>query len=220
MISQPLSGSLSCRNPRNLRSSYALSLRKQKEGTRKRAPASCSGRLPAAACLLQAGRVFRPVLLNEFSATKQRRYFEKLATASASVLNTSKTVISLVICRTSWNLLPRWQRRNPAPWDLALWWAATSVPSPALSINVTLSILRTIFFFPELMRPFTFSRSALLSSPSTMRPSSATTETPSTSRLVIFNATFVSSSSERGSGGNPRRSRKAYQIRGNRSDES
>jgi hypothetical protein len=33
----------------------------------------------------------------------------------------------------------------------------------------------------------------LLSSPNTMRPSSATTDTPSTSRFVIFNATFVSS---------------------------
>src|ERR1700722_2434198 len=60
-------------------------------------------------------------------------------------------------------------------------------------MNVMLSIFSTIFFLPSASRPFTFSRSALLSSPSTMRPSSATTDTPSTSRFVIFNATFVSS---------------------------
>src|SRR5206468_8895326 len=40
---------------------------------------------------------------------------------------------------------------------------------------------------------------------STMRPSSATTETPSTSRFVIFKATLFSSSSQTGSGGNPDR---------------
>src|SRR5882762_922691 len=74
-----------------------------------------------------------------------------------------------------------------------------------------LSILRTIFFFPSAIRLFTFSRRALLSSPSTMRPSSATTDTPSTSRLVIFKATVYSSSWESGSGGNPGRSRQAYQ---------
>src|SRR5580692_7768904 len=60
-----------------------------------------------------------------------------------------------------------------------------------------LSMLRTIFFLPSASSPFTFSRSALLSSPRTMRPSSATTDTPSTSRFVIFNATFVSSSNYR-----------------------
>src|SRR5260370_33584726 len=40
---------------------------------------------------------------------------------------------------------------------------------------------------------------------------SATTDTPSTSRFVIFKATLFSSSSESGSGGNPGRSRQAYQ---------
>src|ERR1700742_516189 len=60
-------------------------------------------------------------------------------------------------------------------------------------MNVMLSMFSTIFFLPSASRPFTFSRSALLSSPSTIRPSSATTDTPSTSRFVIFNATFVSS---------------------------
>ena len=34
-------------------------------------------------------------------------YFPKLATASASVLYTSKMVISLVICSTSWNFVPK-----------------------------------------------------------------------------------------------------------------
>src|SRR5215472_1444293 len=61
-------------------------------------------------------------------------------------------------------------------------------------MNVTLSIFSTIFFFPSATSDFTFSRSALLSSPSTIRPSSAATVTPSTSRVVIFNATLVSSS--------------------------
>src|SRR5579862_3205464 len=60
-------------------------------------------------------------------------------------------------------------------------------------MNVMLSMFSTIFFLPSASRLFTFSRSALLSSPRTMRPSSATTDTPSTSRFVIFNATFVSS---------------------------
>src|SRR5229473_990941 len=63
-------------------------------------------------------------------------------------------------------------------------------------MNVMLSIFRTIFFFPPASKLFTFSRSALLSSPSTIRPSSATTDTPSTSRFVIFNATLFSSSLE------------------------
>src|SRR5271156_6080609 len=47
-------------------------------------------------------------------------------------------------------------------------------------------MLRTIFCFPAAIRPFNFSRSAVLSSPSTIRPSSATTEMPSTSWLVNF----------------------------------
>src|SRR5271154_4968042 len=74
------------------------------------------------------------------------------------------------------------------------------------------AIFRTIFFFPSATRDFTLSRSALLSSPSTIRPSSATTVTPSTSRVVVFNATLLSSSSERKSGGNRGRSRKAYPL--------
>src|SRR5258708_23413258 len=78
-------------------------------------------------------------------------------------------------------------------------------------MKVTLSMLRTIFFFPSAIKLLTFSRKALLSSPSTIRPSSANTDTPSTSRYVIFKATLFSSSSESGSGGNPGRSRKAYQ---------
>src|SRR5258708_11972969 len=53
-------------------------------------------------------------------------------------------------------------------------------------------MLSTIFFLPPAIRLFTFSRSALLSSPSTMRPSSATTATPSTSRFVILSAIFSS----------------------------
>src|SRR6266849_10877531 len=48
----------------------------------------------------------------------------------------------------------------------------------------------TICFLLAASRVLTLSRSAVLSSPSTMRPSSATTATPSTSRLVIFSATF------------------------------
>src|SRR6266571_2224047 len=51
-------------------------------------------------------------------------------------------------------------------------------------------MLRTIFFLPPAKRLFTFSRSALLSSPSTIRPSSATTETLFTSRFVNFSATL------------------------------
>src|ERR1700691_2400327 len=50
-------------------------------------------------------------------------------------------------------------------------------------------MLRTIFFWPDANSDFIFSRSAVLSSPSTMRPSIATTSTPSTTRSVIFNAT-------------------------------
>jgi hypothetical protein len=47
-------------------------------------------------------------------------YFAKLATASASLLYTSKTVSSLVICSTSWNLLPRCASFSAAPCDFAL----------------------------------------------------------------------------------------------------
>ena len=47
-------------------------------------------------------------------------YFAKLATASASLLYTSNTVSSLVICSTSWNLLPRCASFRAAPWDFAL----------------------------------------------------------------------------------------------------
>src|SRR6266576_656494 len=57
-------------------------------------------------------------------------------------------------------------------------------------MNVTLSMLRTIFFFPSAIKLFTFSRRALLSSPRTIRPSSATTDTPFTSQYVIFKATL------------------------------
>src|SRR5260370_23783688 len=46
-----------------------------------------------------------------------------------------------------------------------------------------------IFFCPAASSDFTFSRSALLSSPRTIRPSSAATATPSTTRSVIFSAT-------------------------------
>jgi hypothetical protein len=74
----------------------------------------------------------------------------------------------------------------------ALQCAATRMPSPRAVEYVKLSMFRTIFFFPSAIRLFNFSRRTLLSSPSTMRPSSATTDTPSTSRSVIFNAPFVS----------------------------
>src|ERR1700693_3232378 len=50
-------------------------------------------------------------------------------------------------------------------------------------------MFRTTFFWPEASSDFTFSRSEVLSSPSTMRPSIATTATPSTTRSVIFSAT-------------------------------
>src|SRR5579871_4142628 len=55
---------------------------------------------------------------------------------------------------------------------------------------------RTIFFLPEPSSVFTFSRSAVLSSPSTMRPSIDSTATPSTIRSVIFSATVTPSSLE------------------------
>src|SRR6266513_2802766 len=48
------------------------------------------------------------------------------------------------------------------------------------------AMFRTIFFFPSAIRLFSFSRRELLSSPSTMRPSSPTTVTPSTSLFFIF----------------------------------
>src|SRR5258708_40318874 len=57
-------------------------------------------------------------------------HLEKLATAAASVSQTSNTVSSLLICSTSLNLLPRWQRSNDAPWVFALQCAATRMPSP------------------------------------------------------------------------------------------
>src|ERR1019366_2044574 len=50
-------------------------------------------------------------------------------------------------------------------------------------------MFRTIFYWPAASSDFTFSRSALLSSPNTIRPSSASTATPSTTRSVIFSAT-------------------------------
>src|SRR5258707_7457516 len=79
-------------------------------------------------------------------------------------------------------------------------------------MNVMLSILSTIFFLPSAISDFTFSRSAFDSSPSTIRPSIATTVTPSTSRVVIFNATLISSWSVYRSGGNPARNGKAYML--------
>src|SRR5256885_4831343 len=48
------------------------------------------------------------------------------------------------------------------------------------------AMFRTIFFFPSAIRLFSFSRRELLSSPSTIRPSSPTTVTPSTSLFFIF----------------------------------
>src|SRR5579862_2402786 len=53
-------------------------------------------------------------------------------------------------------------------------------------------MFKIIFFWPAASMLFTFSRSALLSSPNTTRPSSSITLVPSTSRLVIFNATAQS----------------------------
>jgi hypothetical protein len=72
---------------------------------------------------------------------------------------------------------------------------------------------RTIFFFPSAIKLFNFTRRALLSSPSTMRPSSATTEMPPTSRLVIFKATFVSSPSGSSPAPTNPRNSQAYQQR-------
>ena len=45
----------------------------------------------------------------------ERNQFEKLATAAASVLQTSNTVTSLVSCKSSWNLLPRLHSLSDAP---------------------------------------------------------------------------------------------------------
>src|SRR5258708_8809390 len=59
--------------------------------------------------------------------SRDRAHFEKLATAAASVSQTSNTVSSLVICRTSWHLLPRWHRHSDAPRVFPLYCAATNV---------------------------------------------------------------------------------------------
>src|SRR5258707_7014363 len=120
-------------------------------------------------------------------------YFAKLATAASSVLKTWNTVTSFVICRISWNFVPKLLRMSDAPWTFAHMCAATRMPSPALSIYFMLSMFRIIFFLPSAIRLFNFSRRAWLSSPSTMRPSSATTYAPSTSRSVIFSATVFRS---------------------------
>jgi hypothetical protein len=64
-------------------------------------------------------------------------YFEKLATAAVSVLQTSKTVTSLVSCRSSLNFLPRLLSLSVAPWVFALTCNATNIPSPVLSIYST-----------------------------------------------------------------------------------
>src|SRR6267378_5251582 len=66
-----------------------------------------------------------------------KRYFAKLFTASASELETSKTVSRRVICNSSLVLDPRLQSRSAAPPDFALECAATSAPRPELSIIVT-----------------------------------------------------------------------------------
>src|SRR5260370_1303504 len=155
----------------------------------------CPKAISTTLCVFRSRDCRVPVPTFHPLGSRDRAQFEKLATAAASVSQTSNTVSSLVICRTSWNSLPRWHRRSDAPWVFALQCAATNVPSPELSIYLMLSMFRTICFFPSAIRLFNFSRRALLSSPSTMRPSSATTDTPFTSRFVIFKATFVSSSS-------------------------
>src|SRR5712664_1639038 len=49
-----------------------------------------------------------------------------------------------------------------------------------------LAMFRTIFFFPSAIMLFSFSRKEVLSSPRTIRPSSVTTDTPSTSLFVIL----------------------------------
>src|SRR5438034_8289930 len=55
-----------------------------------------------------------------------------------------------------------------------------------------LFIFRTIFFFPSATSFCNSSRRASPSAPSTTRPSSASTDAPSTSRFVIFNAMLIS----------------------------
>jgi len=54
------------------------------------------------------------------------------------VPETTKIVTSFVICSSSLNLDPRLQSRSDAPLDFAVEYAATSTPSPELSIGVTL----------------------------------------------------------------------------------
>gem|GEM_PF-5078043 len=55
----------------------------------------------------------------KFLGSRQEIYL-KLATASASVLYTSNTVSSFVICSTSWNFDPRWHSFSAAFCDFAL----------------------------------------------------------------------------------------------------
>src|SRR5260370_20686446 len=105
-------------------------------------------------------------------------HLEKQAAAAASVSQTSNTVSSLVICSTSLNLLPKWQRSNDAPWVFVLQCAATRMPSPALSIYVIWSMFRTIFFIASAIRLFNFSRRVLLSSPSTFPAPPRTRDPP------------------------------------------
>src|SRR5713101_758675 len=57
-----------------------------------------------------------------------------------------------------------------------------------------LAMFRTIFFFPSAIRLFSFSRKEVLSSPRTIRPSSVTTDTPSTSLFVILTVMLFPSS--------------------------
>src|ERR1700730_3785110 len=64
------------------------------------------------------------------------------------------------------------------------------MPKPALSMYATFDMSRTMRFFPAPSRLLTFSRRALLSSPRTIRPFKATTETPSISLFVKFMVTF------------------------------
>src|SRR5579859_3595434 len=59
-------------------------------------------------------------------------------------------------------------------------------------------MFRTIFFFPATSMPFNFSRRELLSSPRTMRPSSDTTDTPSTSLSINFRVMPIPFSCDQG----------------------
>src|SRR5258707_559186 len=70
--------------------------------------------------------------------------------------------------------------------------AHSSAPRPELSIMVTFFRSRTIFFLPSPSRLFTFSRSATVSSPRTIRPSSASTVIPSSSWLANLRAILFS----------------------------